>query len=57
MLGATSTMPIHDGEINLDSTRLNKQLQNSQAREDNIQTSAAVHDHLKSASMLKGQFY
>ena len=24
MLGATSTMPINDGEINLDSTRLNK---------------------------------
>ena len=35
MLGATSTMPINDGEINLDSTRLNKQLQNSQAREIN----------------------
>lgn len=62
ILGATSTMPIGEAGENggisgiLNSAMLNKQLM---AQEDSHHNGHGmlVHDHLKSASMLKGQFY
>lgn len=65
MLGATSTMPIHEGDMVLESAQLKKQFEAGKDHELMVDGSAKqnpsgglqVHDHLKSASMLKGQFY
>lgn len=64
ILGATSTMPIHEGDMVLESAQLKKQfevqdreLSNGISADQNPSGGLQVHDHLKSASMLKGQFY
>ena len=62
ILGATSTMPIETGDGGgisniLNSALLNKQLGRGQYYDGASQNGLQVHDHLKSASMLKGQFY